>query len=201
MSAEQSQSCHLPTPEHLSPRHPAPWRQIEAILYEHINDVTLPDVVETAGSHLIPAPATPVPASSPNDDEFVKRLHQAIELALSGQEERCRLYGREIAENTRPGHSPQGLMEKLFREAWDDIDSSSDSGSATPMGATTPPSCDEDNARLETLVENNTAEKIPAPSRKRKREIGEDEGRRVKRPRLRSCTVNPNPSEGPSTTT
>ncbi|KAF4499423.1 hypothetical protein FAGAP_4381 [Fusarium agapanthi] len=110
-----------------------------------------------------------------------RKSKKAIREVCCVKEERCRLYGREIAENTRPGHSPQGLMKKLFREAWDDIDSSSDSDSATPIGATTPPSCDEDNARLETLIENNTAEKkIPAPSRKRKREIGEDEGQRVK---------------------
>ncbi|KAH7231210.1 hypothetical protein BKA59DRAFT_461487 [Fusarium tricinctum] len=185
MSTKQPRSCHLPTPEHPSPCHPAPWRQIEAILFERIHNVALPDVVETAGSHLIPAPPTPVPASSPsNDDVFTKRLHRALELALFGQEVRYRLYGREIAENTRPGHSPQGLRERLLREAWEDIDSSSDSSSATPMGAITPPSCDEDNSRLETLVKNDTAEKkIPASSRKRKREIGEGEGRRVKRRR------------------
>ncbi|KAF4448751.1 hypothetical protein F53441_7879 [Fusarium austroafricanum] len=185
MSTKQSRSYHLPTPERPSPCHPAPWRQIKATLYERINDVTLPDVVETAGSHLIPAPPTPIPTSSSSgDDVFIKRLHRALELALFGQEVRCSLYGREIAENTRPGHSPQGLRERRLREAWEDIDSSSDSGSATPIEGTTPPSCDEDNSRLETPVKNDMAKKkIPASSRKRKRETGEDEGGRVKRRR------------------
>ncbi|KAH7202789.1 hypothetical protein BKA60DRAFT_162067 [Fusarium oxysporum] len=182
MSTKQSQSSHLPTPERPSPCHPAPWRQIEATLYERINDVTLPDVVETAGSHLIPAPPTPIPTSSSADDDvFIKRLHRALELALFGQKVRCSLYGREIAENTRPGHSPHGLREKLLREAWEDIDSSSDSGSATPIEGTTPPSCDEDTSRLEAHVKDDMAEKkIPASSRKRKRETEEDEGGRVK---------------------
>ncbi|KAL5603568.1 hypothetical protein FOVSG1_006318 [Fusarium oxysporum f. sp. vasinfectum] len=52
-----TQPCHSPTPEPRPyPRHPAPWRQTEATLYERINDVTLPDVVESARSYLVVAP-------------------------------------------------------------------------------------------------------------------------------------------------
>ncbi|KAL3587472.1 hypothetical protein FPOAC2_13369 [Fusarium poae] len=172
MSIKNSRSCHLPTPERPSPCHPAPWRQIKATLYERIND-TLPDVVETVGSHLIPAPPTPIPTSSSSDDDmFIKRLHRALELALFGQEVRCRLYGREIAENTRPGHSPQGLRERLLLEAWEDIDSSSDSGSATPIEGTTPPSCDEDNSRLESPVQNDMAEDSCVESETKTRDWG-----------------------------
>ncbi|KAF5026984.1 hypothetical protein F66182_1014 [Fusarium sp. NRRL 66182] len=202
MSVKQPQSSHLPTPERPSPCHPAPWRQIEATLYERINDIvrrvfasnqlpltvqTLPDVVETAGSHLIPAPPTPIPtysSSSSDDDVFIKRLHRALELALFGQKVRCSLYGREIAENTRPGHSPDGLREKLLRETWEGIDSSSDSGSATPIETTTPPSCDEDTSRLEAHVKDDMAEnEIPASGWKRRRETEEGQGGRVKRRR------------------
>ncbi|RKK07065.1 hypothetical protein BFJ65_g18231 [Fusarium oxysporum f. sp. cepae] len=84
----------------------------------------------------------------------------------------------------RLGYLPYGLREKLLREAWEGIDSSSDSGLAMPIEGITPLSCDEDTSRLEAYVKDDMAEKkIPASSRKRKRETEEDKGGGVKRRR------------------
>ncbi|KAI8652345.1 hypothetical protein NCS57_01298000 [Fusarium keratoplasticum] len=140
-----SESCNSPTPEPRAPRHPAPWRLVEAILYEHRACDFLPDPVETAGSHLVNAPSTPTSNQS-HDPDFVERLHRCLELAIFRQEIRRSMYGTATADDIRPGHTPPGLREEMRRAALDglyDSDSSTSSGrSLTTISANTPQSCD-----------------------------------------------------------
>lgn len=140
-----SESCNSPTPEPRAPRHPAPWRLVEAILYEHRACDFLPDPVETAGSHLVNAPSTPTSNQS-HDPEFVERLHRCLELAIFRQEIRRSMYGTATADDIRPGHTPPGLREAMRRAALDglyDSDSSTSSErSLTTVSANTPQSCD-----------------------------------------------------------
>ncbi|RMJ04776.1 hypothetical protein CDV36_014555 [Fusarium kuroshium] len=144
-----NQQCDTQSPETPAPRHPTPWRQRAAKLHERIYNVTLPDVVETSGSHLVPAPPTPTNVR-PHDALFIKQLHRALELVVFAHDLRFSMYGRDIAEDTRPGHTPAGLREKLQREAeaWA-ID----------------PSKDDLPDKTETL-----------PNRKRRRDEAEGEG-------------------------
>ncbi|KAH6954042.1 hypothetical protein BKA56DRAFT_681572 [Ilyonectria sp. MPI-CAGE-AT-0026] len=124
------------------PRHPAPWRQIEAILYERANDLTLPGVVETAGSKLINAPSTP---TRPHDPTFVQDLRQRLELALLEQGLRRRMYGNDLADDIRAGHTPPGLREHMRMDAFAGYESDSSSmseESSTSVEPGTPLSCD-----------------------------------------------------------
>ncbi|EXK76544.1 hypothetical protein FOQG_18715 [Fusarium oxysporum f. sp. raphani 54005] len=184
-----TQPCHSPTSEPRPyPRHPAPWRQTEATLYERINDVTLPDVVESAGSYLVAAPPTPIPEpSSLRDAVFIKRLHRALEVAAFGQALRCRMYGLEIAGNTRPGHTPPGLKEKLRLQAWETDSSSESETSTTPTDRNTPLSYVEELSKPESPIKDSSLDGAElAPPRKRRSEDAEEEGDAIKRRRRAS---------------
>ncbi|KAJ4214305.1 hypothetical protein NW759_010322 [Fusarium solani] len=140
-----SESCNSPTPEPRAPRHPAPWRLVEAILYEHRACDFLQDPVETAGSHLVNAPSTPTSNQS-HDPEFAEKLHRGLELAILQQNVRRNIYGTATADDIRPGHTPPGLRDEMRRTALDglyDSDSSTSSErSLTTVSANTPQSCD-----------------------------------------------------------
>lgn len=85
------------------------------------------------------------------------------------------MYGRETAEDTRPGHTPSGLKEKLRQEAWAALETDSSSESEeleTPSESVTPQSCYDGPV---TLLENELRDRAEAiPGRKRKREEDED---------------------------
>lgn len=143
-----SQSCDLPTPEPrtpLVPGHPAPWRQIEAILYEHQTCEFLPDPVETAGLQLVNAPSTPT-STQFHDPTFAEKLQRGLELAILQQNVRRNVYGTATADDIRPGHTPPGLREEMRQAALDSLyesDSSTESErSFTTASVNTPQSCD-----------------------------------------------------------
>ncbi|RSL41059.1 hypothetical protein CEP54_015933 [Fusarium duplospermum] len=162
MRSSHPQPCDTPSsPECPAPRHPAPWRQREAKLHERIYGVTLPDVVETSGSHLVPAPPTPTYARL-HDALFIKQLHRALELVVFAHDLRC-----------------TGLREKLRREAeaWA-IDPSSDSEtSLTPAENGTPQSHgDRSSDPVSPLLEDDLPDKTETlPNQKRRRDEVEDE--------------------------
>ncbi|RSL60579.1 hypothetical protein BHE90_015697 [Fusarium euwallaceae] len=173
-----NQQCDTQSPETPAPRHPTPWRQRAAKLHERIYDVTLPDVVETSGSHLVPAPPTPTNVR-PHDALFIKQLHRALELVVFAHDLRCSMYGRDIAEDTHPGHTPAGLREKLRREAEWAIDPSSESEtSSTPAEDSTPQSHgDRSLDPASPLLEDDLPDKTETLSnRNRRRDEAEGEG-------------------------
>ncbi|KAI8712344.1 hypothetical protein NCS52_01332200 [Fusarium sp. LHS14.1] len=142
------QPCDSSTPEPRTPRaprHPAPWRQIEATLYERQTCEFLPDPVETAGLQLVNAPPTPTSTKSP-DPTFAEKLQRGLELAILQQNVRRNIYGTATADDIRPGHTPPGLREEMRLAALDgcyDSDSSTSSErSFTTASANTPQSCD-----------------------------------------------------------
>ncbi|RSL85744.1 hypothetical protein CDV31_016519 [Fusarium ambrosium] len=157
-----NQQCDTPSPETPAPRHPAPWRQRAAKLHEHIYDVTLPDVVETSGSHLVPAPPTPTNVR-PHDALFIKQLHRALEVVVFAHDLRC-----------------TGLREKLRREAevWAIDPSSESETSSTPAENSTPQSHGDGSLDpASPLLEDDLPDKTETrPNRKRRRDEGEGEG-------------------------
>ncbi|RTE83060.1 hypothetical protein BHE90_002392 [Fusarium euwallaceae] len=162
-----SESCNSPTPEPRAPRHPAPWRLVESILYEHRACDFLPDPVETAGSHLVNAPSTPTSGQS-HDPEFAEKLHRCLDLAILQQKVRRNIYGTATADDIRPGHTPPGLREEMRRAALDglyDSDSSTESErSLTTASANTPQSCDMVSHTAPKQMVTSGAQKRAIPS-------------------------------------
>ncbi|RSL47252.1 hypothetical protein CEP54_013499 [Fusarium duplospermum] len=162
-----SESCNSPTPEPHAPRHPAPWRLVEAIIYEHRASDFLPDPVETAGSHLVNAPSTPTSNQS-HDPEFAEKLHRGLELAILQQKVRRNIYGIATADDIRPGHTPPGLREEMRVAAFDglyDSDSSTSSErSLTTASANTPQSCEMVSHTAPKQIVTSEAQKRVVPS-------------------------------------
>lgn len=72
-----------------------------------------PDVVATAGAHLVTQPSTPFLPPFAGSEQWTLAVHRQLERLLFRQELRCTMYGRDNAEEWPESHTPQEM-----KEAW-----------------------------------------------------------------------------------
>lgn len=87
----------------------------------------------TAGAHLITAPPTPVLHSSLTDPDatFATQLQKSLKRYLWSQTLRRNIYGDDVADEYRMGHTPADVWMEARAELWNPTCDSSDDDSET----------------------------------------------------------------------
>ncbi|KAL9616119.1 MAG: hypothetical protein Q9160_008975 [Pyrenula sp. 1 TL-2023] len=88
---------------------------------EEVHHGPFPDVVTTAGAHLVTQPPTPV-LSYMGTEQWARALHQKLDFLLHRQEIRYLKYGKDNAEEWPMSHTPPELkepwLEHVRRQQW-----------------------------------------------------------------------------------